>query len=258
MKVHILMILLWMQLLLTPFTDQEYIRIEVHVVVDKPADPFAYEPLNGTPTNITVFRYRLIQPLIPGSGVFEPVDSIPLEKAGEDIYVGEKYVRKFQGVMCLGFQPTNFIDGQAVVYVNQSLDTVKVTVHYWKVTIGILGRPPVAVLSNSIDWELCGRLLSSYFERNNVEMLRFTVDNASEMLGMGFIVILGGPDAYEGVGGFSARALPSDIEMMLRSNHSSYGVFEYFDVWRPGQHVIVIAGHDRYLTLKAVREITGG
>ncbi len=257
MRVHVLMLILTLQLLFTPYIDEGYIRIQVYVIVDKPSDPFAYKPLNGTPNNVTVYHYRLVQPLIPGSGVFEPVDTIPLEKAGSDLYTGEKYVRKFHGVMCVGFQPTNFIDGQAVVYINQSLDTVKVTVHYWKVTIGILGKPPVAVLSNSVDWKLCGSLLTAYFERNGVEMLRYTVDNVSDMLGMGFIVILGGPDAYEGVGSYSAMALPSDVENMLRSNHSSYGVFEFFDVWRPGQHVIVIAGHDRYLTLKAVREITG-
>ena len=257
MKFYFLMFLLAIQLFILPYADGEYIRIEVYVIVDKPVDTYAYKPLNGTPTNITVFQYRLIQPLIPGSGVFEPVDIIPLEKEG-DVYFGEKYVRRFPGIMCVGFQPTNFIDGQAVVYINQSLDKVKVTVHYWKVTVGILGKPPVAVLSNSIDWKLCGNLLSSYFERNNVEMLRFTVDNASDMLGMGFIIILGGPDAYEGVGSYSATALPSNVEDMLRSNLSSYGVFEFFDVWRPGQHVIVIAGHDRYLTLKAVKEITGG
>ena len=118
--------------------------------------------------------------------------------------------------------------------------------------ITILSAPIVTVLANSIDWSLCREIIVDYYSKRGIPVVRVTPENFTRE--SGFIIILGGPDAYEGVGNISAQLLSLKDQEWLRKDPESYGKFEFVNVWVKRQHVVILAGHNRYLTRKAVEE----
>ena len=146
--------------------QESEILVRVYVVKDPPIYT-DYELMEGTPACVGVYRYYLKDPMLPGTGTFELIDQIPLEQKFELTFYGEKRIKKIEDTLCIGYPPTNFIDGYACVRVNQTKEGVEATVHYWKTSIavdscdsqtlegwipfddGILGKPPTISVPES-------------------------------------------------------------------------------------------------------------
>ena len=102
----------------------------------------------------------------------------------------------------------------------------------------------VVVLANSID----GTMGQDFIQF--ITGLGYSVEKpaANEFRGYAqekYIVILGGPDAYEGVGNISQQVLSPDEQALLRSRGVG-GM--YLKRYSNGQLVLVFAGSDRELT----------
>ena len=122
--------------IITPVDD---ILVGVFVITDQPEDEMVYELMDRNPTQVSVYKFYLKDPEIPGSGTFEKMDEISLERINESTFYGKKRITKINGTMCTGYPPINWIDGIASVEINQTEEEVAVTVHYWKTKIGIIG-----------------------------------------------------------------------------------------------------------------------
>lgn len=117
--------------------EENKILIRVHVLTDQPEDKFTYELMSGTPTEVGVYKFYLKRPDLPGSGTFEKVDVITLQKIENDTYYGGKFIKKINETLCVGFPPVNFIDGKACVEIDTNENETNVTVHYWETKIGL-------------------------------------------------------------------------------------------------------------------------
>ncbi len=110
----------------------------------------------------------------------------------------------------------------------------------------------VLLITNQIDQALSSEFLA-YMAENNISA---NVVNASEFtselrVDSRLIIILGGPDAYEGVGEIVKELLNEDEERLVRTN-GSQNIFIKYNVWTNkwsfDQKVIILAGSDRYGT----------
>ena len=230
-------------------------NLRVYVLTDTPNSTI-YEALNGTPTTVGIYEFYLKDPLIPGSGDFRLIDQIPLEMVNQTCYYGEKWVEFDCGAVCVGFPSTNFVDGIAVAPLNENDSTV--IVHYWRCKIGILGIQSIAIVANSIDWGLCSSLIVNQVKEKGIIWERYSFENMNDAFNSDLVVVLGGPLSPEGVGSLSSSILPPSISEKLIENLSFYTVYSTLNVWRDRQLVIVIAGHDRNLTRKALIEYIKG
>jgi hypothetical protein len=109
-------------------------------------------------------------------------------------------------------------------------------------------EPRIVVLANSVDFELAANFFG--FFRPMIEVTHVTADNFNKYKGEKFIVILGGPDAYEGVGEIVREVLEEGEENYLRIN-GNRNMYVKRDIWTEGQEVIVLAGYCRHQTQKA-------
>jgi len=118
------------------------ISINVYVKTDQPTDIMTYELMGGTPTEVGVYRFYLQDPKLAGSGVFEKIDTIPLEKINESTFYGEKLIDKINETLVIGYpfcrankqapiQTSNVCYEEQGVVIDQSKEEVNVTVHYW-------------------------------------------------------------------------------------------------------------------------------
>jgi WD40 repeat protein len=110
----------------------------------------------------------------------------------------------------------------------------------------------VAVLANSIDFGLAGKFFD-LLKNNGLEAQYFTAADFSTFRDSQFIVILGGPDAPEGVGERTGEVLPDWEENQVR-RLGAKKMYVYSDVWTANQTVIVLAGSNRNLTRDAQDE----
>lgn len=94
-------------------------------------------------------------------------------------------------------------------------------------------KPGIVLLANDIDYAL-----AQEFDARKEEK---------------FIVILGGPDAYDGVGEKVRKALAAEEQNHLREK-GNRKMYVKTNVWRKGQVVYIIAGSDRDQTRKAHEE----
>jgi len=107
----------------------------------------------------------------------------------------------------------------------------------------------IVVLANSIDYELS----SDFFEflgNKAMKVIRVDASNFDEYKKEKFIVILGGPDAYEGVGDVVRQVLGSNEQSYLRTP-GKRRMYVKTNIWIEGQRVSVIAGYNRYQTQTA-------
>lgn len=117
-------------------SDKKKILMHVYVLKDHPEPN--YELKEGIPKDVGIYEFYYKKPRLPGSGAFKKLDSIPLNKLNETVFYGEKFVKKINGTLCVGYPSTNFIDGKACVRVNQSQNEVNITIYYWKTNIIII------------------------------------------------------------------------------------------------------------------------
>lgn len=116
-----------------------------------------------------------------------------------------------------------------------------------------VGKLKVFILSNAIDWSLQGESLKVFLESNKIDAQRIFPSNFDSYKNEAIIIILGGPDAYSGVGYIVTQILDSSSINYLRTE-GAYNVFLERDIFTAKQLIVVMAGNDRDLTAKAVVE----
>jgi hypothetical protein len=108
----------------------------------------------------------------------------------------------------------------------------------------------MVLLANSIDYNL-SKNFTAFLKGINI--IYTSPENFSKYKNRRFIVILGGPDAYEGVGEIVQEVLNRSEQDYLRiKGHRK--MYVKTGVWTKRQVVIVIAGSDREQTMLAGNE----
>ncbi len=107
----------------------------------------------------------------------------------------------------------------------------------------------LVVLGNSVDMGLAHDFLEELrhlgFSVMSLHPSEFSTQRMASL-----ILILGGPDAYEGTGGIVKSLLNSSITSAVRKEGASF-LLELRDVWREGQTVLIAMGSDRNSTRDA-------
>jgi plastocyanin len=119
-------------------------------------------------------------------------------------------------------------------------------------------KPKIVLLANDIDFGLAGDLFG-FLENRGIETVRATADDFEQYKGSErFIVILGGPDAYDGVGNI-VREIITPLEEDDIRKKGSLRMLVKIDPWGQlsGQRVTILAGSDRNHTKKAHQENRG-
>ncbi len=116
---------------------------------------------------------------------------------------------------------------------------------------GSKGTPDVVILANDIDWDIKGDLLGAQLENLGFSVKRVTAAQFDAYKQSPFVIILGGPDAYDGVGAYVREALTADEQNSIRTG--TRGIIIKSDVWSNGQVVLVLAGPDRWGTARKVK-----
>ncbi|MFQ5975667.1 MAG: hypothetical protein ACE5J5_05075 [Candidatus Hydrothermarchaeales archaeon] len=111
----------------------------------------------------------------------------------------------------------------------------------------VLGaKPRVIMLSNSIDYELASEFFG-FLGNKGMELVHAKASDFEQYKEEKFIVILGGPDAYEDVGDIVQGILTPEEQDYVRAS-GNRKMFTKTNVWTNGQRVSVIAGSDRNQT----------
>jgi hypothetical protein len=110
----------------------------------------------------------------------------------------------------------------------------------------------VVVLANSIDYSLAQDFID-FLKNRGLEVHHSTAEEFPQYKNERFIIILGGHRAYEGVGAIVSQVLLPEEKgyLGLQGNRK---LFVKTNIWRKGQVVLVLAGHNRALTKQAHRE----
>lgn len=104
-------------------------------------------------------------------------------------------------------------------------------------------KPRVIVLSNSIDYELASEFFG-FLGNKGMDVIHVSGNDFEQYKEEKFVVILGGPDAPEGVGEIVQGVLTADEQDYVRAS-GNRKMFTKTNVWTNGQRVSVIAGSDR-------------
>ncbi len=120
-------------------------------------------------------------------------------------------------------------------------------------TISPPSKQKAVLLANSIDRSLASDF-TTFLDNNGIEEVHVNASNFDQYTLEKFIVILGGPDAPEGVGEIVREVLNESEQDHLKVK-GSRRMYVMTNVWRShGQVVMVIAGSNRYETQKAHEE----
>lgn len=111
-------------------------------------------------------------------------------------------------------------------------------------------KPKVVVLANSIDYSLAPDFFV-FLQNKGMEVSRITATDFDEYRDEKFIVVLGGPDAPEGVGEIVQEYLTQPEQNHLRLKGNRYMFVKTLD---RGQKLFIIAGSDREQTQRAHEE----
>ncbi len=113
--------------------------------------------------------------------------------------------------------------------------------------------PKITVLANSIDYANAGGFFS-FLGDIGIELNHSTASTFNQSKQESLIIILGGPDAPEGVGKIVQEILSEHEQNQIRAGNQTK--FVKMDPWslNPDQKVIVLAGSDRYQTMQAHEE----
>lgn len=110
----------------------------------------------------------------------------------------------------------------------------------------------VIVLTNSIDYSLAGGLFD-FLIREGLHLEFHSSSAFYKYKDSRYILILGGPEAYEGVGEIAASIINSTEEdVVLKEGGALFSIKE--DLWSKNQKIILAAGFNRELTQKAHTE----
>lgn len=112
------------------------ITFQVRVIDDSCDLPF-YEEIPGEPQEVYVYRCRACGLGKRYSHIkrFILIDTIPLTRSNEEnIFVGNKTISWRWGTLCVGYSPTNYINGYSIEKI-QNGGTTKI--HHWNCSIAI-------------------------------------------------------------------------------------------------------------------------
>ncbi|MFQ5975678.1 MAG: hypothetical protein ACE5J5_05130 [Candidatus Hydrothermarchaeales archaeon] len=104
-------------------------------------------------------------------------------------------------------------------------------------------KPQIVILANPIDYGLASDFFG-FLRNKGLEIVHATPDDFDQYKNKKFIVILGGPDAYDGVGGIVQEVL-SEVEQNSIREAGARKKYVKTNIWSQGQRVTVIAGSDR-------------
>ncbi|MFQ6088842.1 MAG: metal-dependent hydrolase [Candidatus Methanofastidiosia archaeon] len=113
-------------------------------------------------------------------------------------------------------------------------------------------KKKIILLANSIDYELASDLIG-FLHNKGHEVIHITAEEFDDYKDEKFIVILGGPDAPEGVGEIVSRLLTEEEKEFLRKE-GNRKFFLKVNVYIKGQKIFIFAGSDRWQTRKAHQE----
>ncbi len=115
-------------------------------------------------------------------------------------------------------------------------------------------KPRIVVLANSIDFELASDFYG-FLGNKGMEVIHSTPDDFDQYKEEKFIVILGGPDAPEGIGEIVQEILSEDEQNTIREK-GKRKKYVKTNPWglKKGQRVTVLAGSDRNQTKKSHEE----
>jgi hypothetical protein len=113
-------------------------------------------------------------------------------------------------------------------------------------------KPSIVVLANSIDYKLNSDFVV-FLKNKGMSVNHITAAEFEDYKDEKFIVILGGPDAPEGVGDIVKEVLMNNEQNELR-NKGNRKMHVKTNVWTTGQRVSVIAGSDRTETQSSASE----
>ena len=105
----------------------------------------------------------------------------------------------------------------------------------------------IIVVTNDIDYGYCWPYIYWGAYNFRVNISRVKPCDFEDYKNSSFILILGGPKAYDGVGDIVAGILSED-EIKSLSVKGAKEIFVLHDVWSSGQIVVVAAGNTRYET----------
>ncbi len=109
--------------------------------------------------------------------------------------------------------------------------------------------PRIVLLANSVDYELAADFIE-FLQSKGVNVTRSTAPDFEQYKSEKFVAVLGGPNAYEGVGNMVQGILSSEEQEYLRVK-GNRKMYVKTNVWAQGQSVFVIAGSDREQTKQA-------
>ncbi len=110
-------------------------------------------------------------------------------------------------------------------------------------------KPKIVVLASSIDFGLAIDFFR-FLRDKGVELIHTDASNFDKYKEENFIIILGGPDAYEGVGEIVREYLTVEEQNWLRQEDNR----KMFVKTKDRQLICIIAGSDRDMTKKAEEE----
>ncbi|MFH1786525.1 MAG: hypothetical protein ABH829_02695 [archaeon] len=113
---------------------------------------------------------------------------------------------------------------------------------------GFAEKPSVVLVSNSIDYPMSG--VPGFLNGKGLEVTKIGAADFEAYKNTNFVVILGGPDAPDGIGELVTFALTTDEEGSLRAGGNAK-MYVKTNVWRTPQVVMIIAGSDRQATKRA-------
>ncbi|ASJ05279.1 hypothetical protein [Thermococcus barossii] len=126
----------------------------------------------------------------------------------------------------------------------------------WVLNYEPVQMPEVVILANDIDWGIKGNLLAAHLGALGLSVRHVTADDFEAYRNSKIVIILGGPDAYDGVGGYVRQVLSPNEQNAVRTGER--GMFIKTNVWTEGQVVVVLAGQDRWQTGRKTRGYMNG
>ncbi len=111
--------------------------------------------------------------------------------------------------------------------------------------------PDLVILANSIDRDLSIDYTSEF---PDFDIIYVDADSFDVFKGFENILILGGPDAPEGIGEVVQTILSEDEQAFLRKSKGTGGIFARANLWTGGQTITIIAGNNRHGTRYAQLE----
>jgi len=110
----------------------------------------------------------------------------------------------------------------------------------------------VTLVANETDYNLADEFIE-FLDMNNVLITTISAADFPEHQEDKIIIILGGPDAYDGIGYIVQNVLDgNEIEWVRKEGN--FTMFIKTNTWRDGQLILVLAGSDRDLTKNACME----